>query len=290
MTATTRAGEDFLVHYFDLPRYKWIFVLSVGCFLTLFMIAFQPFGVTNHDPNFHISLEFVLLMSGIGFTIIVVLAASEFLLRPLLLPAPKRTGMLFWLAWDFLLVSSVVYLVYNLAGDWHDFHWSSWLEFIRDVSMVIIFPVAAFVFHIRHESLASRYYDLHTKASATPSTRLLHLSSDNEKDVLSVAAGDLLYLESQDNYLAVVYLDNGARKTALIRSTLKRIEKLVGDDLTRCHRSYMVNPQRVTACQGNQHGLKLRLDGTEHTIPVSRSYTGAMLQRLGAAGPDPASD
>ena len=52
--------QDFLTHYFDIARYQWLFAISIGVFVALFLLLFQPFGVNNMDPTFHIGLEFAL--------------------------------------------------------------------------------------------------------------------------------------------------------------------------------------------------------------------------------------
>lgn len=276
------APADDWIAYFLQPKYRWLYVASVSGFFTLFMIGFQPFGVTNHDPDFSISFAFIVLIFGFGAAVAAVLALSEFVMRPLVLPNPKQRGWISWLAFDYLLVATTVFLIYNYAGNWHDFHWSSWFGFIRDIAMVMSIPVVGFVYYVRHQALAVRYVRLTAREQTPPSTRLLHLSSDNEKDVLSVAFGDLLYLRTQDNYVEVVYLDNGSQRSSLIRSTLKRMESLADYALVRCHRSFAVNPDRVVGCQGNRHGLKLQLDGVDQPVPVSRAYTESVLQRLGA--------
>lgn len=260
-------------------------VCSVSAFFTLFLILFQPFGVSNHDPDFRISLAFVLYILAFGLVVAAVLALSQFGLRPLVLPNATCRGLVAWLAVDLLLVATTVFFAYNYAGNWHDLSWSSWLGFVRDVAMVISIPIAGFYFYVRHQALQSRYVHLRMQAAESPSTRLLHLSSDNRKEVLSVALGDLLYLQTQDNYVEVHYLDNGQRQSVLMRSTLKRMEALANDELLRCHRSFAINPERVIGCQGNRHGLKLQLNGAAQSIPASRAYTERVLQRLGADAP-----
>lgn len=285
MAAATDPSEDYLVHYFGLAYYKWILVSSIGGFLALFLVLFQPFGVSNYDPRFSIDRTFLLSMLAIGLVVSAALAINEFILRPAVLPAPSRWQIVAWLAWVYVLVATVAFLFYNFLGDWHDLKWSSLFEFIRDVGMVISFPIAGFIFYIRHESLRSRFIHLSSSPPAAPATRRLHLASDNGKDVLTLASGDLLYLESQDNYLAVVYLDNGIRRSHLIRSNLKRIEELSEPQLVRCHRSFVVNLQRVRSCRGNRHGLQLGLEGSDQSVPVSRGYTEEVLRRLGAPTP-----
>lgn len=281
-------SEDYLTHYFGIARYKWIFVVSVGLFTTLFLLVFQPFGVSNFDPNFKISLEFLLAIGSVGLVVSAALAINEFLLRPLLLKDPGRAHMIGWLAWVYVLVATVSFLQYNFLGNWHDMRWSSYFGFLRDISLLISFPVAGFIFYIRHESLKTRFVALRSIQLDAPTEKLIHLTSENEKDNVSIALDRLLYLESQDNYVAVVHMDQGVRRATLIRSSLKRIEATLNEPLLpRCHRSFIVNLHRVRTCHGNRHGLKLSIEGAEKPIPVSRAYTDSILRALGAS-PAPA--
>jgi len=282
-TIQAHSTEDYLTHYFDIAFYKWVFVLSIGLFMVLFLLAFQPFGVNNFDPHFHISLEFILVISSFGLVVTGTLAVNEFLLRPLLLRRLTRLQLYGWLAWVYILVATVVFVFYNYLGNWHDLKLTSYIGFIRDIGMLISIPIAGFIFFIRHESLKSEYVRLQSIHLEAPASKLMHFCSDNQKDQVSMALTDLLYLESQDNYVAIVYIDQGVRRGALIRSSLKRLERSLDEPaLVRCHRSYIVNLLRVRSCHGNRHGLKLGVDGADHSVPVSRSYTDAILQNLGS--------
>ena len=113
------------------------------------------------------------------------------------------------------------------------------------------------------------------------SQELVHFIADNDKDMLTVAVGLLLYVESQDNYVEVVHLQDGARHSELIRSTLKRIEAMAVPGFVRCHRSFIVNLDQVSACQGNRNGLKLTLKGLDRPIPVSRAHAPKVMEHLG---------
>ena len=278
---TDTSNKATLVHYLELPRYQWIFCATVSLFTVLFLLAFQPFGVNNFDPQFSISAQFLLSVSLIGLAVFCALAANEFVLRPLVLRSPGLRGWLAWLGWTYLLLGTVCFLFYNYLGDWHDMHWASYFGFLRDVGMMTTFPIAGFLFYIRHESLKSEFVQLQSFRSASPSSRLVHFDSDNLNENLSVALDDLLYLESQDNYLAVAWLENGRPRSNLIRSSLKKQEQSLDEpDLVRCHRAFMVNLRRVKHCRGNRHGLKLGLAGTDRIVPVSRAYTAEILERL----------
>lgn len=287
MEPAATASEEHLLHCVALPWYKGLFVASVGGFLTLFLVVFQPFGVTNHDPDFQIDLAFLAYMLGAGLAVTAALAVSEFLLRPVLLPAPRYAHLLAWLAWDYLLAGTVAYLYYNALGDWHDWGWASYLRFLPDVALVISFPVLGFYFYMRYQAVVARLVHLSSAGPRTPSSERLHLSADNERDLFTVAADQLLYLESQDNYVTVVYLHEGRRQTRLLRSSLKRLEAMLPAGCQRCHRSFVVHLPQVRACHGNQHGLKLLFAGGDDPVPVSRAYAATVLAALGTlARPD----
>ncbi|HKJ16856.1 MAG TPA: LytTR family DNA-binding domain-containing protein [Xanthomonadales bacterium] len=269
---------------FNEPANKWLFSASVGLFMSLFMIAFQPFGVTNHDPDFEINLAFLSLLFGFGVLVTLVLAANEFFVRPLVVRSPGHAGMVVWIAWVYILVGSVLFLLYNFVGNWHDFSFSSWLGFLRDVGMIITFPIAGFMFYLRHQALKSEYTRLQSNPPES-SNEMVTFTSENGKDPLLVSFRDLLYLESEDNYVNISYLENRQPKSHLIRSSLKRLEGMIDDpNLARCHRSFIVNLSRVRSCRGNRHGLHLKLQGMDGIVPVSRKYTDRILDTL-QAGP-----
>ncbi len=266
----------------DEPSNKWLFSLTVGLFISLFMIVFQPFGVTNHDPDFRINLVFVTLMIGFGALVMVTLAFNELILRPLILRSPGPAALAGWIAWVYILVGTVVFLLYNFVGNWHDFRIMSWLGFLRDVGMIITFPVLGFLFYLRHQALKLDYTRLQSR-SPEPSGAMVTFTSENGKDPLLVALRDLLYLESEDNYVSICYMENQRARSHLIRSSLKRLEDLIEDpNLVRCHRSFIVNLSRVRSCRGNRHGLHLKLKGMDGIVPVSRKYTDAILTTLQA--------
>jgi hypothetical protein len=279
-------AADAFYEQFEESSNKLVFAASVGLFLAAFMIVFQPFGVTNHDPDFRINLQFVVVMFSFAALVTAVLLLNEFLLRAVLVPVTDRKSLIWWLSWTYLLVGSVVFLLYNAFGNWHDFRFSSWLEFLRDVGLVISFPVTGYLFYLRHLALRSEFVRLQSEPP-DPSDRSLTFTSENGKDALIVTSADVLYLESEDNYVNIAYLEGDAPKSHLVRSSLKRLEDQVEDPrLLRCHRSFIVNLGRVRSCRGNRHGLRLKLAGMDGVVPVSRKYVDRTLDSLQAGAPD----
>lgn len=100
--------------------------------------------------------------------------------------------------------------------------------------------------------------------------------SGGTKEVLQVPAAEFLYAEAEGNYIKVHYrpLQGGKIVQKMLRATMKQAEEAIADCpfVIRCHRAYLVNMQWVVKVDGNSQGYRLRLDGSEEEIPVSRAY------------------
>jgi len=104
----------------------------------------------------------------------------------------------------------------------------------------------------------------------------------DDKGILkfSIKKENLLYLESAENYISICYLNKDKVSKYLLRDTLKKVEEsFVGTDVVRCHRSYMVNFEKVKVIKRDKDGLKLELDSPAVLdIPVSKTYLKAVMQ------------
>ena len=104
------------------------------------------------------------------------------------------------------------------------------------------------------------------------------LFNDDKGLRLSVKRDNLLIIESADNYVCVWYQNNGAVKKAMVRNTMKRVaEQLEESNIRRCHRSYMVNMDRVKVLRREKEGIFIEfgLDGVPD-IPISKTYADSI--------------
>jgi hypothetical protein len=104
----------------------------------------------------------------------------------------------------------------------------------------------------------------------------------DDKGILkfSVKKENLLYLESAENYVSICYLNKGKVSKYLLRDTLKKVEEsFSGTEIIRCHRSYMVNFEKVKVIRKDKFGLNLEFDHPSVTdIPVSKTYVSSVMQ------------
>ncbi len=257
-----------------------ILFISLGC--CAFLIFFQPFGVNNYDPAERISLELVFAVMTIGGVIFMVLSLNEFVIRPLFI-RNFTTGKLFlWLLWSLIFVGSSSFVLYNLLGEWHDWYFASYLDFLKNMAVLGSIPMILVVFYFWQMSLQQTIGSLkEAHRSGENSNDLILFTADNQKDKIAVPISAILFLESQDNYVALNYMDGESVKKHLLRSTLKRMEaELTGTSVMRCHRSFLVSLDNVVSASGNAHHLDLTLQSYSETIPVSRSFTKSVADAL----------
>jgi DNA-binding LytR/AlgR family response regulator len=113
----------------------------------------------------------------------------------------------------------------------------------------------------------------------------IKLIAENEKDSIEILTENLFYIESSDNYSTVFFEKSGTPPEAklqkeLLRSSLTRLESQIShENIVRCHRSYIVNLDKVEKVTGNAQGYKLHLKSPELLVPVARKYS-EIVERL----------
>ena len=106
------------------------------------------------------------------------------------------------------------------------------------------------------------------------------LYSDTSES-LSFNLPDLLFVEADDNYSTVTWRDSEGIKKKLLRVNLKNIETQLNNSFTlRCHRSFIVNVNAISAISGNTNGYKLKISGTDFFIPVSRPKGKEVMDKI----------
>lgn len=275
----------------------------IGLFVGLFLLAFQPFGLNLWDtPNK------TLKILGFG-AVTFVITAFNFIIWRLLFPrqfSDQRwtVGREIILVMANILMIAVAnrrYLEWLLNREGY-FDTISWLGMVLVTFLVGLFPTTGVVLFNYVRQL--RKYSQSAAALSTPvtdrgdalsaflptgpgqgarSATTLTLVADNEKDTLTLDPADLLYIESSDNYCTVVYRKDGKLTKPLLRSSLSRMAGQVNvPHIVRCHRSYIVNLDRVERVTGNAQGYKLHLAEGLATVPVSRQYNDTLVAELKA--------
>jgi len=127
------------------------------------------------------------------------------------------------------------------------------------------------------------------KKSSKKKKNALHKKGDmlifkDDKGIIcfSTQMDALYYIESDTNYITIFYSNQGKMEKYLMRSSLKMIlEENINDNLVRCHRSYIVNFEKVKLYKKDKEGGVIELSNDLlPAIPVSKSYIENVLLKF----------
>lgn len=103
----------------------------------------------------------------------------------------------------------------------------------------------------------------------TPNAEILFLNVD--KTLHKIILNDILYLESDRNYITVV---TKTQKLSYIDSLKNWIEKLPETQFIQIHKSYIINSKCVDKISGNELYIE------KNRLPIGRTYKQELLKRL----------
>ena len=110
-------------------------------------------------------------------------------------------------------------------------------------------------------------------ANATTGEKIRFMDERGNVKLL-VAPEAVLYIQSDENYLKICYMEDEKLSIYTLRNSMKKVEDLCSrNGLVRCHRSYFVNKVHVKVLQKDKEFTYAVLDvpNAAH-IPVSKNY------------------
>lgn len=104
---------------------------------------------------------------------------------------------------------------------------------------------------------------------------LIEIVSQLKKEELKFYPRQLIYAESEGNYVVFHLEVLEKHQTTVIRNSISNIEQQLSmvPFFMRTHRAFIVNVKKVTSTKGNSLGYRLKLEGINEEIPVSRQNT-----------------
>jgi len=98
--------------------------------------------------------------------------------------------------------------------------------------------------------------------------------SENRAENLTLLISEVIFIQSADNYVEVVYMEGESYKKKLIRNTLKNIELQIKQysNFIRCHRACIVNLHYIEKLNQDFSSHWITLKKCPDKIPVSRQY------------------
>lgn len=254
-------------------------ILLTACFALLFINIFQPFGSRGWYP--YISdfkyFFFSSLIILIGMLVVVVS-------RLIMLAYVKKHTISYlqyalWVIAE-ILAMSLFYSLFSkfipkegLNRDFVEiFHKST-----INTSLVLLLPYSIlwlyFSWRDKNSMLEKMIHE--DQATDVPKKSLIAFPDEKGELKISIVLENLLYIDSADNYATIHYLNKSKLSHFMIRNSLKWMDENLTKDkpLVRCHRSYIVNLDKVKVLRKTKEGIFLELDAVNTPdVPVSKTF------------------
>ncbi len=245
--------------YLHQYSYQWVTILSTGFTLFLVLYIYKGYNIQtglSFSGHSHIvrSLAFGILTSIVFF-------GTEFYLSKWF-NLSQLKGKVFFKGLSIFLGANMTFLLFNYFWNWTEWYWSSYTLLVWEYFFVVTIPIVLIeLYHLKTVSIEN--------VTIQPDLKFI---AENGKQFLSLKPQNLLYIQSAGNYVEIMYLSNQQVKKHLLRSSLKQIEQTMEtyDFLKRCHRSYLVNTQKISQIKKTNTALELDLEYA--TVPVSKKY------------------
>lgn len=261
-----------------------LFLLQSLLMAVILVVFIQPFGILNHTTQrSSISpMAQVTLIASAGFLLV---ALSRVLLhfvnnRHEVSPL----SCIIWVSVEFVLSIALAALTAWMVCGFGPLHLAPLAgNLVLGNMVVFLIPSVIAYQNFRIRELKSELAGLRAiqgdlgdgrQASAD---KLINFYDKGGRLALSTRLGDVLYVEAADNYTNIHYLNDGKEDTFILHNSMKDIERDYSSvGFMRCHRGYMVNVANVKLLKKDRSLLLLELSKTGRTIPVSKSYAGAV--------------
>ncbi|UZR96368.1 LytR/AlgR family response regulator transcription factor [Chondrinema litorale] len=159
------------------------------------------------------------------------------------------------------------------------FSWSNYWWIINRTFVLGSIPFSFFILidykrrDVINKELALNMLNEKTETKQTPKIGIHSIVTDLKNEIFTFEDRDFSYAVAEGNYTDFYFSGKGELNSVTYRISLSSFEKQINSsNLQRCHRSYLVNLDKVINISGNAQGLKLTLDDNTSEIPVSRKY------------------
>ena len=151
--------------------------------------------------------------------------------------------------------------------------------------LVILMPYSIlwlyFSWRDKNNQLQKMEHEEHT--SVAQRKNLIAFPDEKGELRITIMLENLLYIDSSDNYVTIHYLNKSKLSHFLIRNSLKWMDENLTKDsqLVRCHRSYIVNLDKVKVLRKDKLGIIMELDVVNTPdIPVSTTYYERVMSKF----------
>ncbi len=279
---------DKKIPYYLLERDNTIrMILFTALFALLFINIFQPFGSRNWYPNVS-EFNYFFFSSLIILTGMLVVVISRLIMG--LYTRKHQIYYLQYTVWVFaeILAMSIFYAIFSKflpeGGTAKDFM-ILFQKSVINTGLVLLLPysISFLYFSWKENNRLLKERIITTTVSENPKKGLIGFPDEKGELKISIMLENLIFIDSADNYATIHYINKEKIAKFLIRNSLKWMEENLSKEtpLVRCHRSYIVNLDKVKVLRKTKAGIFMELDAPNAPdIPVSKTYYDRVMEKF----------
>ena len=266
--------------YLTTKKNTIIQIAFTTIFAYIFINIYRPFG---YDEWYKVKDWQLLIASAIVvMTGMVVIMLSRIFMYQLRKSHEITFALYIWFIVAEIVLMGVFYTSFEIFI-LHDQRPALELMFnaVQNTALILLIPYALSILFFAWSDIKKKLEQV-VQQFRDPSEIFIPFKDEKGSLKLTIKSIDVLFLESNDNYVNIHYNDNGKRKIYMIRNSLKQFEADLKDyPIIRTHRKYSVNTKNIKMLKKERKGYELLLNtDREDRVPVSRSYEQKIIQLL----------
>ena len=276
----------------ESKRDNLLLAIAFGLFVFLFLWVFKPFEIMQEGR------DSILILLGFGLVTTTIVLFNFFVLNILveklfLREIWKLKHTFYASLWNLSSIAIGNYLYMVLTTDLEN----TFLELFKVLyyTLVIgIFPVLIVLVYSEHRLLKTNELKANKTTSIIkkreskpmkiiPENNRIRIKTDVVSDDFLLDLKELLFVKAEGNY-STFFMEGCLEETGVIkRISLKSVEEQLNNHpkIMRCHRSYIININKIKNVSGNARNISLHFDIQNITVPVSRAKEREILSSIG---------
>ena len=255
-------------------RSNIVFMIAIPVFWLSFVLIYQPINLVDllnmneNKLNFNTTIIMCILFG------VMIISRGVFM-------AIHRTLKMNWwkmVVWELvelftMSMFTALYLTLMYQGHFTYFQMVGQCLFYLLIIMIFPYVIFNLTFAYKGVLVQDTLYD----------DSLMRFVDSSQKLKLMIASSAVLYIEADENYVHVRYMEGEKQKDYPLRASMKSLEDLMQKHgLIRCQRSYYINPQHIKVLRRDKEGMiSAELDvPNQKSIPVSPRYYDSLAKWL----------
>ena len=255
-------------------RSNLVFMLAIPMFCLSFILLYQPTRIV-------VLLDMGKDMLNFNTTIVMCIVLGVMIISRSVLMVIHRSLRMNWfkfIIWEMgelftMSLFTALYITLMYRGEFSYFYIVG--KCLFDLLLITIYPYVVF-------DLAFAYA-AKVEENTLYDDSLMRFVDNTQKLKLMIASSAVLYIEADENYVHIRYMEGERQKDYPLRASMKSLEELMTKHgLVRCQRSYYINPQHIKVLRRDKEGMiSAELDvPNQKAIPVSPKYYDSLTKWL----------